>query len=635
MRAAFCHKLTLSNKSRFLRKFTSDLCKPLQVGLAYTLQKEPNGKNPMTDGVLPRIVVSLRSGTSWGLLAYLGLLMIIASGLAWMSDGSVAVCGVAGALLLVAALVGVARSATDLATRVLMATNLAIALMLLIFAASALGDGAVQQAHMMYFVTNAFLLTYMCWRSQLVYNVLVVGHHLVMTFLAPALIWHTSNVVHSVSNLVVHAAIATILVPTLLLVGHSLLTSMVKSTAALEEANAETRRADTAMQAAQKAMGEAQLATKRADDGLAAQVEADEMRRHVVESVADALGQLADGRLIVRLSEPFDPAYEKLRSDFNAALDKLQRTMVGIADNAAAIHGGTQDMSAAADSLARRTEHQAASLEQTAAALNQITTTVHKSADAAKSVNAAVAIAKRDAEVSGAVVTQAVEAMGAIKASSEEITQIIGVIDEIAFQTNLLALNAGVEAARAGDAGRGFAVVASEVRALAQRSAESAREIKNLIVMSSRQVQDGVELVDKTGAALGRIVNQVAGITGLINEVANSAQEQSTSLKEINVAINQMDHMTQQNAAMVEESTAATHAMITEVGELTRRIAQFQIGSDPEQAPKARASRSEAEREPNSGTGRSREAHGGAPRPAPSVYRPKVAVGQSATWEEF
>src|SRR5690606_31894959 len=219
----------------------------------------------------------------------------------------------------------------------------------------------------------------------------------------------------------------------------------------------------------------------------------------------------------------------------------------------------------------------AASLEETAAALDEITATVNRTADGARQASRVVQTARNEAEASGAVVSDAVAAMTAIEQSSNQIGAIIGVIDEIAFQTNLLALNAGVEAARAGDAGRGFAVVASEVRALAQRSADAAKEIKTLITASGRQVEQGVALVGQTGQALGRIVAEVAEIDGLMSEISASAQEQATGLQQVNTAVNQMDQVTQQNAAMVEESTAASHSLAQEADVLAASVARFKV----------------------------------------------------------
>ena len=350
---------------------------------------------------------------------------------------------------------------------------------------------------------------------------------------------------------------------------------------------------------------------------------------HVVELVASGLSRLSGGDLAYRIDERFPAEYERLRSDFNGAMAKLQDTMKTVAASASAIRSGTGEISTASEDLSRRTEQQAASLEETAAALDEITATVRRTAEGSKHARAVVGSARGNAEQSGLVVRQAVEAMSGIEKSSREISQIIGVIDEIAFQTNLLALNAGVEAARAGDAGRGFAVVASEVRALAQRSAEAAKEIKALISTSGVQVQQGVTFVGQTGEALVRIVAQVAEIDGIVGEIASSAQEQATGLDQVNTAVNQMDQVTQQNAAMVEESTAASHALAQETSELTRLIGEFRLGDSADAPRRAPAPVAQPTRRPASApvsamrtTGR-----GGAARaPAPAA---------DANWAEF
>jgi methyl-accepting chemotaxis protein len=298
----------------------------------------------------------------------------------------------------------------------------------------------------------------------------------------------------------------------------------------------------------------------------------------VVDSLAGGLEKLSNGDLMFRLDTSFAAEYEKLRNDFNGAVAKLQDTMKSIAANTHGVRSGAGEITAASDDLARRTEQQAAALEQTAAALDEITATVKKTAENAGEARALVNDAKNDTGKSGDVVAETVKAMDGIESSSKQISTIIGVIDEIAFQTNLLALNAGVEAARAGDAGRGFAVVATEVRALAQRSADAAKEIKTLISASGAQVETGVRLVGETGKALSRIAEQVAKINQLVTDIAGSAQEQATGLNEVNSAINQMDQTTQQNAAMVEESTAAAHSLASEAEELSRLVGQFAIG---------------------------------------------------------
>jgi methyl-accepting chemotaxis protein len=305
---------------------------------------------------------------------------------------------------------------------------------------------------------------------------------------------------------------------------------------------------------------------------------AEKQQALVVESVAEGLEKLSNGDLVFRLGTPFSAAYEKLRHDFNMAMSKLQETMKSITLNTEGVRAGAGEITQASDDLSRRTEQQAASLEETAAALDEITATVRRTADGAKDARNIVAAAKADAEKSGDVVRETVDAMGGIEKSSKQIGNIIGVIDEIAFQTNLLALNAGVEAARAGDAGRGFAVVATEVRALAQRSADAAKEIKALISTSGQQVDTGVRLVAETGKALARIVEQVAKLNGVVTEIAASAQEQATGLNEVNVAVNQMDQVTQQNAAMVEQATAASHSLAGEAEALANLVGEFQIG---------------------------------------------------------
>jgi methyl-accepting chemotaxis protein len=316
---------------------------------------------------------------------------------------------------------------------------------------------------------------------------------------------------------------------------------------------------------------------ERAERARIASAQEEEVKFAVGE-LASGLARLANGDMTVRLERAFTSALDEIRLNFNSSVEKLQAAMVSFSENASSIMSGSQEIRSAAESLAHRTQQQAASVEETAAALEQITTSVKDSTGRAEEAGNLVARTRAGAERSGEVVRDAVEAMSAIENSSQSISNIIGVIDEIAFQTNLLALNAGVEAARAGEAGKGFAVVAQEVRELAQRSAQAAKEIKNLITSSGEQVKRGVTLVGQAGEALQTIVAEVQEINRNVEAIVQSAREQSVGLQEINTAVNQMDQATQQNAAMVEETNAAFSSMAGEIAALSARLAQFNLG---------------------------------------------------------
>jgi methyl-accepting chemotaxis protein len=296
------------------------------------------------------------------------------------------------------------------------------------------------------------------------------------------------------------------------------------------------------------------------------------------DDVAAGLTALAEGDLTARIERPLIPGLDRLRLDFNNSLDRLQAAMATVGENTNTIAAGSKEIQSASDNLAKRTEQQAAAVEETAAALEEITQTVTDSAKRADEAGSLVARTKAGAEKSGEVVKSAINAMGQIESSSREISNIIGVIDDIAFQTNLLALNAGVEAARAGEAGKGFAVVAQEVRELAQRSANAAKEIKALITTSGEQVRNGVSLVGQTGKALEQIVLEVQDINSNVIAIVEASREQATGLQEINKAVNAMDQNTQQNAAMVEETTAASHSLAREAETLRNLLAQFRFG---------------------------------------------------------
>jgi len=314
-------------------------------------------------------------------------------------------------------------------------------------------------------------------------------------------------------------------------------------------------------------------------DALEAEREAAEQRQaQAVQAIGQALSRLAAGDLSARVEGDLAPEFHGLKADFEQAAGALAEAMRSVEHSAGDIRSSADEIARSAEDLSQRTEQQAATLEQTAAAVEELTSAVSKTAQGAREVSSRVGEASAEAERSGQIVTRAAEAMTKIEAQSQQVNQILGMIDEIAFQTNLLALNAGVEAARAGDSGKGFAVVAQEVRALAQRSAQAASDIKSLITESSRQVSEGVDLVGQTGEALRGIVDKVDGIDTLVNAIAASASEQATALGQVNSAVNQLDQVTQRNAAMVSQSTEATHALRVEAADLSNRVGAFRLG---------------------------------------------------------
>ncbi len=340
-----------------------------------------------------------------------------------------------------------------------------------------------------------------------------------------------------------------------------------------------------------------------ADQKLAAQ-QAEQQK--VVDHLREGLSALSKQNLSHQIEATFSEEYEPLRHDFNETVTSLSNAIQLVVENANKLGIGAGEISQASDDLSHRTEQQAGTLEETAASLHQLTQSVKASAEGAKEVALIVERANENAEESGKVVDLTVDAMGQIQNSSEQISQIIKVIDDIAFQTNLLALNAAVEAARAGDVGKGFAVVASEVRGLAQRSSDSAKEIKLLIDESANHVTNGVDLVGKTGDALRSIVDQVSNISGHISEIAEGAQAQSTGLDEINQGVNQLDQVTQQNAAMAEEAQAASHSLQAESTRLINIVTAFELPNSKTIVAATRPAQSPAAAPADSG-----------PRPAP------------------
>ncbi|RYC30865.1 methyl-accepting chemotaxis protein [Lichenibacterium minor] len=438
-------------------------------------------------------------------------------------------------------------------------------------------DGGAWQVdlHMAYFAALALLVVYNDWRVILAAAATVAVHHLALSYAVPSLVFGSSSLDRVVLHAVILAVEAGVLIAVTASIGAMFQVSE-RSLASAEAAMGDAR--------ASLATAEAARAAETAAQGRSIVVQSEartEERSLVRDSFGTAIGLLARCDLVHRIDRQLPGEYGSLRDDYNAALGQLQSTVVLAATISETVRAGAAEVASNADDLSRRAEQQAASLEETAAALGEITATVRRTAEGARQARAAVGQTRCDAEQSGEVMRQAIAAMGGIEASSGRIGQIIGTIDEIAFQTNLLALNAGVEAARAGDAGRGFAVVASEVRALAQRSAEAAKEIKGLISASRAQVGDGVALVSRTGAVLERIVAQVSDIDAAVGAISASTHEQADGLDQVNAAVSQMDRITQQNAAMVVDTTATSHALTREADELSRLIARFHVdGAD-------------------------------------------------------
>ncbi len=336
------------------------------------------------------------------------------------------------------------------------------------------------------------------------------------------------------------------------------------------------RKATVEKDRAEAAAHEARLSVdrERTENETERQRDEEEIRR-CVTILAGGLARLAEGDLTQQIDDPFRADLERLRQDYNAAVTRLSTVIGNITDQSSSIHSSSVQIRMAADDLAKRTEQQAASLEETSSALEQITITMRGSTSKAEEAGAMVEGTKAQAEKSTAVVREAMQAMERIESASAEIGKIINVIDEIAFQTNLLALNAGVEAARAGEAGKGFAVVAQEVRELANRAATAAKDIKQLVARSGAEVQTGAELVTATGQALRAIGADVVKINEHMISIVNAAREQNAGLAEINTAIGQMDHVTQQNAAMVEQTNAACQTLNEDTTRLENVISQF------------------------------------------------------------
>jgi len=445
--------------------------------------------------------------------------------------------------------------------------------MVSVILASCQGSALQIDVHMYYFAALAILAAY-CDRDVILAGAGVTAlHHLTLNFLAPALVFPDGP---SLERVLLHAVIVVAEAAALFWLTGQITRLFGISGANLAAAQEASGRAEAAARAAEAQRQSIEAERRQAEQlrtAAAASLE------QVVATLAGALAGLAAGRLNQCLEAPFPPEYDVLRTDFNAATAQLRETIEALLANATGVHSGAEQISAASDDLARRTERQAATLGETAAKLDDITGALRKTAVGAAQAREVVAAARSGTEASGAVVSEAVDAMSRIDSSSRQISQIIGVINDIAFQTNLLALNAGVEAARAGDAGRGFAVVATEVRALAQRTSDAAKEIRELISASETQVKAGVDRVARTGEVLQHLASQVSEIDRVIVEISDTAQAQAASLTQVNEALARMDQVTQQNAAMVEQTSAASHNLLSEAREMAARGGRFALAS--------------------------------------------------------
>lgn len=462
-------------------------------------------------------------------------------------------------------------------------------------------------SHMVFFAVLAAFIALSDVRVILLATATIVVHHLSLSVLTPALIFPSTDIIANVGRSLFHGtvvAIETVALTAAVLTRQTQNKAMIAQNAALTD---EKSKAELALLKAEESAQEAMMARADAETALATAEEATrqvseqaeisreleaasraadvrEQERHraqeriqtqVVNALQAGLQRLSSGDLTVNIETKFEADYEQLRLDFNNAVEKLSEAMITVVSSANQIHGSTNDIGRAAEDLAQRTEHQASMLAETSTGLNGLTQSVKVAAKGAEQADTLVSSTVKNAQTRGIVVKEAVVAMGEIEKSSKQISMVVKVIDDIAFQTNLLSLNAGVEAARAGDAGRGFAVVATEVRDLAQRSASSAHEISELISASSLQVEKGASLVGETGNVLDAIVASVSEISDQVSAIAKSAQEQSQGLNEINTAVRDLDNVTQQNAAMFEETTAATVDMQSQVADLARTTSSF------------------------------------------------------------
>ena len=524
---------------------------------------------------------SLRDRASVGIvgLLWVNLLLLVIRNV-FKSDGFDLFPVVATAIIVCAATFTWMKSRSGPTTRIV--TSMAHAATIAFLVDAFAGSPLQIDIHMYFFASLAICAAWIDWRAIVAYAALVAVHHLAFYFLMPLAVFPGTS---DFSRVVLHAVVLIVQSAALIALTTSMVSAFLTSERSVEQARSAERESSDMSERARAADS---VAARERDERAALQAKAHDSVTFAVNCLRAALSGLSRGDVTVRIDSELDGDLNELRLAFNESVEQLEGVLRQVDEVANSVRNGSSQISDANNTLSQRTERQASSVSDTASSLKNVLETVKATSSLADMVGGMVNKARAGAEQSGVIVSDAVEAMMKIENSSHEIGQIIGVIDEIAFQTNLLALNAGVEAARAGDAGKGFAVVAQEVRELAQRSASAAKDIKQLVGASSEHVKSGVELVDKTGAALRAIAGDVSDISSHIADIVARSREQASDLNHIGSAISDIDNNTQQTAAMVEESAAAISSVASEAQLLEELIRRFKVGRDGKQPATAR-----------------------------------------------